>query len=90
MVLKTGRFDNTDPVVIISSVFQFCTASFTLLMMIAKSMLSKRPVLRFTLALFFLELFWSYIYCIPIIFFIIRADNEAWNSGSILGVVRLV
>ena len=33
---------------------QFCTALHTLLMMTAEFMLSKRPVLRFTAALFFL------------------------------------
>ena len=63
--LKTGRFDNINSAVIISSVckavqnckmnlLQFCTALHTLLMMTAEFMLSKRPVLRFTAALFFL------------------------------------
>ena len=36
---------------------QFCTALFTLLMMTAESMLSKRPVLRFSGALLFLSYF---------------------------------
>ena len=41
-------------------------ALHTLLMMTAESMLSKRPVLRFTAALFFLlKPFSSHIYCIP-------------------------
>ena len=41
------------------------TALHTLLMMTAEFMLSKRPVLRFTAALFFLlQLFLSHIYCI--------------------------
>ena len=74
--LKTGRFDNINSAVIISSVCkavqnckfctaQFCTALHTLLMMTAEFMLSKRPVLRFTAALFFLlKLFSSHIYCI--------------------------
>ena len=45
--------------------FRFCTALLPLLMMTADSMLSKRPVLRFTVALFFLlELLSSHIYCI--------------------------
>ena len=55
--LKTGRFDNKDAAAIISSVsslFQFCSALLTLLMMTAESMWSKRPVLSFTVALFFL------------------------------------
>ena len=44
----------------------FCTALHTLLMMTAEFMLSKRPVLRFTAALFYLlKLFSSHIYCIP-------------------------
>ena len=57
---KTGRFDDINSAVIISSVckavqhLQFCTALHTLLMMTAEFMLSKRPVLRFTAALFFL------------------------------------
>ena len=82
--LKTGRFDNINSAVIISSVCkavqnninsaviissvyksQFCTALHTLLMMTAEFMLSKRSVLRFTAALFFLlKLFSSHIYCI--------------------------
>ena len=46
---------------------QFCTALHTLLMMTAESILSKRPVLRFTVALLFLlKLFSSHIHCIPI------------------------
>ena len=50
--LKTGRFDNINSAVIISSV--------------CKAVLSKRPVLRLTAALFFLlKLFSSHIYCIP-------------------------
>ena len=45
-----------------------CTALHTLLMMTAEFMLSKRPVLRFTAALFFLlKLFSSHIYCKPYI-----------------------
>ena len=45
---------------------KFCTTLLTLLMMTAESMLSKRSVLRITVALFFLfELFSSQIYCIP-------------------------
>ena len=48
---------------------QFCTALHTLLMMTAEFMLSKRPVLRFTAALFFLlKLFSSHIYGIQIKF----------------------
>ena len=46
--LKTGRFDNID------SAFQFCTNLLALMMMIAESMMSNRPVLRFTEALLFL------------------------------------
>ena len=78
--LKIKRLDNINSAVIISSVceavqntisynfqnLQFCTALHTLLMMTAEFMLSKRPVLRFTAALFFLlKLFSSHIYCIP-------------------------
>ena len=68
--LKTGRFDNINLAVIISRVCKAvqncCTALHTLLMMTAEFMLSKRPVLRFTAALFFLlKLFSSHIYCIP-------------------------
>ena len=38
-----------------------------MLMMTAESMLSKRPVLRFTVVLlFFLKVFSSHVYCIPI------------------------
>ena len=70
--LKTGRFDNADSAVIISSVckvaknrsLQFCTALHTLLMMTAESMLSKRPVLRFTVALLFLFTLFS-SHCVP-------------------------
>ena len=41
-------------------------------MMTAEFMLSKRPVLRFTAALFFLlKLFSSHIYCIPKYIFIV-------------------
>ena len=56
---KTGHFDNRDSAVIISSVskavrfFQFCVALLTLLMMTAESV-SKRPVLRFIVAVLFL------------------------------------
>ena len=46
--------------------FQFFTALLKLLMMTSESMLSKRPVLKFTAILFFLQmLFSSQIYCIP-------------------------
>ena len=41
-------------------------------MITAESMLSKRPVLRFTVVLFFLKLFSSHIYCIPL--FMIQSD----------------
>ena len=65
VIVKTGRFDNIDSAVIIRSVskaFQFCTTLLTLLMMTAGSMLSKRPVLRITEALFFLlQLFSSHM-----------------------------
>ena len=62
MNFKTGRFDNIDSTVIISSV---CKEVHTLLMITAESMLSKRPVLRFTVTLlFFLELFSFHIYWI--------------------------
>ena len=37
-----------------NGLFQLCTASHTLLMMTAESMLSKRPVLRFSMVLLFL------------------------------------
>ena len=69
--LKTGRFDDRDSVVIVSSVskavqknfFQLCTASFTLLMMTAVYVLPKPLVLIFTVILFFqLKLFASHIY----------------------------
>ena len=60
---KTGRFDNIGSAEIIKSVSkavqnrkrvcEFCTALLTLLMITAESMLSKRPILRFTVALFF-------------------------------------
>ena len=50
--LKTGRFDNVESGVIISSVSH------------AESMVSKRPVVRFTEALFFFpKLLSSHIYC---------------------------
>ena len=56
---KTGRFD-INSAVIMSSV---CKA----VQNCKEFMLSKRPVLRFTAALFFLlKLFLSHIYCIPI------------------------
>ena len=48
-VHKTGRFDNLDSVVIISS-----TALPALLMMTGESMLTKRPVLRIKATLYFL------------------------------------
>ena len=51
--LKIGRFDNVESAVIIN-LFQFCTALLTLLMMTAKSTLSKRPIVKITVALFFL------------------------------------
>ena len=47
------------------SLFQFCAALLTLLMMTAESMLSKRPALRITGPLFFLQLFSLHIYCSP-------------------------
>ena len=56
---KTGRFDNRDSAVVISSVskavgfFQLYTALLTSQMMTAESV-SKRPVLRFTVAVLFL------------------------------------
>ena len=47
-----------------------CTALHTLLMMTAEFMLSKRPVLKFTAALFFLlKLFSSHIYFMPNCFY---------------------
>ena len=55
---------------------QFCTALHTLLMMTAEFMLSKRPVLRFTAALFFLlKLFSSHIYCVPCMLYIARSGS---------------
>ena len=55
---------------------QNCTALHTLLMMTAEFMLSKRPVLRFTAALFFLlKLFSSHIYCNPDVSFTLLLDS---------------
>ena len=52
-------------------------------MMTAESMLSKRPVLRFTVALLFLlKLFLSHIYCIMIYLSINRADVEAQRTAK--------
>ena len=51
----------------VSKAAQNCTALHTLLMTTAESNLSKRPVLRITAAFFFLQLFFSHIYCITII-----------------------
>ena len=56
---RTGPFDNIDSVMI------------TLLMIAEESMLSKRPVLRFSAALLFLlQLLSSHIYCILNTFFV--------------------
>ena len=61
--LKTGRFDNIDSAVIISSVSTILPSLRC--MMTAESMLSKRPVLQFIAVVFFLlKLFLSHIYCI--------------------------
>ena len=57
-ILKTGRFNNIDPVVIISRLV--CGALFTHLMMTAESMLFKRPVERIKVALFSLKLFFLF------------------------------
>ena len=58
---KTGHFGKIDSTVIISSLCKAVQNSE----MTAESMLSKRPVLRFTAVLFFLhKLFSSHIYCI--------------------------
>ena len=55
---KTGRFDNIDSTVIISSVSKAVqkasAALLTLLITAAESMLSKRPVLKVIVLLFFL------------------------------------
>ena len=66
MTLKTGRFDDIDSAVIISSVStavqsfvveRLCTAVLTLLVMTAESMASKRQVLRISMTSFsFLKL----------------------------------
>ena len=45
VILKTGRFDNLDTAIIISSVSE-AVQSCTLLMMSVESMLSKRPLLQ--------------------------------------------
>ena len=47
VIRKTGHFNNIDPAVIISSVSE----AVALLMMAAKSILSKHPVLRITATL---------------------------------------
>ena len=61
-VCKTGRFEDIDSAVIISSAFLH-----VLLIMTAEFMLSKRPVLRIIVALlFFFKLFSSYIYCVSL------------------------
>ena len=63
MILKDRRFDNIGLAVIIA--FQFFTALLALLMMTAEPVMSKRPISRFIVALFFfLKLFSSHIYCI--------------------------
>ena len=48
--------------------------------MTAESMLSKRPVLRFTAALFFLlKLFSSHIYCMPHYYRLVAiSENDAF------------
>ena len=51
VILNTGRFGHVDSAVIISSVGRQCCAS--LLMMTTVSMLSKRPLFRITVAIFF-------------------------------------
>ena len=58
----------------------------TLLMMTAESMLSKRSVLRFTLALFFLiKLFSFHIYCIPHFWCILGQQSR--SRSCVNGVV---
>ena len=49
------------------NIFQFCTAMLALLMMTAKSMLSKHPVSRIAVTLFFPLSYFRpiLIYCIP-------------------------
>ena len=65
VIFKTGRFDNTDSEVIISRISRwFCTTLHTLLMMTAEFVLSKRPVLRITVALFF------FVCCFCLIFIV--------------------
>ena len=66
-IRESGRFDNIDVAVIISSVSKTVkNLKFTLLMITAEYILSKRPVLRFIVVLLFLlKLFSSPIYCIP-------------------------
>ena len=70
-IRKIGRFDDIDSPVIISSAckaIQNSKTLFTLLMMMtAESTLSKRPVLKTTVVLFFfLKLFSSHNYCIRV------------------------
>ena len=74
----TERFDSMhSAVILITTVYPVVKTPFQflyflaydiLLMMTAESVLSKRPILRFTAALFFLfELFSFHIYCKPLI-----------------------
>ena len=52
----SNSLDNRDSaVIIISTSTSFCTTLVTLLMMTAQSMLSKRPVSKITVALFFIR-----------------------------------
>ena len=59
-------------VVLSVPIFYICTVLLTLLMMTAESMLSKRPVLKIMVTLFFLHrLFLSHICCIPLLYLLL-------------------